>query len=167
MLEVEFDISTKEIDRILAELERRTGNLAPVMDDIGDELVHRIDLGFRDAKSPEGKPWPLLSVLSTLIREDEDGKLIRKGEKPLNDSGRLKKSITHNASIERVRIGTNVEYASTHQFGAKQGQFGTTSRGGLIPWGDIPARPFMPVEGLPDAWERDVIELVKGYFDIS
>ena len=32
---------------------------------------------------------------------------------------------------------------SKHQFGAEKGAFGATSRGTPIPWGDIPARPFL------------------------
>jgi len=31
------------------------------------------------------------------------------------------------------------------QFGAKKGQFGKTRRGAPIPWGNIPARPFLGV----------------------
>jgi hypothetical protein len=44
-------------------------------------------------------------------------------------------------------------------FGAKQGAFGRTSRGGPIPWGDIPARPLLPIDeqGNMDAFDKEEI----------
>ncbi|MGB0955835.1 MAG: phage virion morphogenesis protein [Panacagrimonas sp.] len=42
------------------------------------------------------------------------------------------------------------------QFGARKGAFGTTRRGAPIPWGDIPARPFL---GISDE-DRTEIELL-------
>ena len=56
-------------------------------------------------------------------------------------------------------VGYNLIYATTHQFGAEKGAFGTTSRGGPIPWGDIPARPFL---GISDDDRRDIEKLVEG-----
>ena len=44
-----------------------------------------------------------------------------------------------------VIAGTNKVYAATHQFGAERGEFGADRRGRPIPWGDIPARPFLGV----------------------
>ena len=51
-------------------------------------------------------------------------------------------------------------YAGTHQFGAKKGQYGSTSRGQPIPWGDIPAREFL---GLSDDDESEIVDIVSGY----
>jgi len=85
---------------------------------------------------------------------------------PLRDTGRLQNSITSQVSGDAVYVGTNVKYAAVHQFGAKKGSFGTVvarvrehqrTRGGKtytvrphtrkqrLPWGDIPARPFLMV----------------------
>jgi len=44
-------------------------------------------------------------------------------------------------------------YAAVHQFGAAQGAFGNTSRGSPIPWGDIPARPYL---GLSDDDRQEI-----------
>ncbi|OTG87693.1 phage virion morphogenesis protein [Acinetobacter sp. ANC 4558] len=70
----------------------------------------------------------------------------RKSGKILNQSGQLRDSIQTEASDTEVSIGTSDPKAPTHQFGAKQGQYGKSSRGGPLPWGNIPARPFMPVD---------------------
>jgi phage gpG-like protein len=61
-----------------------------------------------------------------------------------------------------VSIGTNVIYAPTHQFGARQGQYGryaTRRRTSIpIPWGDVPARPFL---GVSAEDERVILNLIK------
>ncbi len=56
-----------------------------------------------------------------------------------------------------MEIGSPSIYAGTHQFGAAKGAFGSTSKGAPIPWGDIPARPFL---GLSDADEADIRDLI-------
>lgn len=46
------------------------------------------------------------------------------------------------------------------QEGASQGEFGTSNHGGSLPWGDIPARPFIGVS----ADDRDVIlDILRDY----
>ena len=64
---------------------------------------------------------------------------------PLHYSRRLVESIYPESGPDYARIGTNVEQAAVMQFGASHGDFGETDRGGPIPWGDIPARPFMGI----------------------
>ncbi len=61
----------------------------------------------------------------------------------LQEEGRLVGSLTSRYDGRSAEAGTNLVYAATHQFGAEQGEFGTTARGGPIPWGDIPARPSL------------------------
>lgn len=51
-------------------------------------------------------------------------------------------------------------YAAVMQGGAAQGAFGRTSRGGPIPWGNIPARPFL---GLSDSDRAGVLEIIAEY----
>lgn len=93
---------------------------------------------------------------------------------PLRDRGILQNSITSKVSGDRVYVGTSVKYAAVHQFGARKGSFGTVlarvrshertrdgkthtvrahARKQLVPWGDIPARPFLLVQ------DEDRVEL--------
>lgn len=67
-------------------------------------------------------------------------------------------SITKNASQFEVTIGTNEVYGPTHQFGAAKGEYAPG-----VPWGDIPARPFLPTEdgGLPQSWEQDILTIIR------
>lgn len=86
----------------------------------------------------EGRPaWAGLSAV-TLAR--------RKAGKILHQSGQLRRSIVTAVKDNEVMIGTNDPKAPTHQFGAKQGQYGKNARNKPIPWGNIPARPFIPMD---------------------
>lgn len=91
----------------------------------------------------------------------------RQGQ-PLRDTNRLMNSITSVAGKDSVRVGTNVEYAGLHQYGARKHSFGTFTvqvgphyratksgkqagvrghtRRVKLPWGDVPARPFVMIQ---------------------
>ncbi|GAB4218203.1 MAG: hypothetical protein Fur007_23050 [Rhodoferax sp.] len=46
------------------------------------------------------------------------------------------------------------------------GAFAKSKRGGKLPWGDIPALPFMPVTGinsLPDSAQSLVLQTIADY----
>ncbi len=161
-MRIEVKIDDKQVMKALKKLEKAAASPGPMLNEIGAHIVSEVDLNFRDQTDPYGNDWPLLSASSTLIREDSSGNLIRKGDVPLNDTGRLKASITHNVSGKSVEVGTNVEYAPTHQLGAKKGQYGKN-----IPWGDVPARPFLPTEegGLPSDMEREIINIINDHLE--
>ena len=50
-------------------------------------------------------------------------------------------------------VGSTRIYAGAHQFGARRGACGTNKKGAPIPWGDIPARPFL---GVSDADKKTI-----------
>ena len=103
------------------------------------------------SRDPDGLPWKELSAV-TLSRRRKAGS----GAQILRDTGRLASGITYKVVGGSVELGTNVVYAGTHQYGAKKGGYGRTRKGGPIPWGDIPARPFF---GYNDQDQADVLEL--------
>jgi len=128
-------------------------DLRPVFVQIGEYLVGTTKNRFRDQRAPDGTPW---APLSESYRERKK----RNQDKILTLDGFLGGQISYRASVDEVLVGSDRVYAGTHQFGAKKGSFGTTSRGSPIPWGDIPARPFL---GLSEE-DRDVIEgMVSDY----
>lgn len=53
-----------------------------------------------------------------------------------------------------------MEYAATQQFGAKKGEFRSTKNGAPVPWGDIPARPFL---GISADDEDKIIEIIQSH----
>jgi len=64
-----------------------------------------------------------------------------------------------------VRIGSPMIYAGVRQYGAKRGEFGMgvfKTRNGVfpIPWGDIPARPFL---GFSDTDQAAILETMRAY----
>lgn len=124
----------------LREIARRGASIQPALDAIADAWLARVDLEFVDSVDPYGRPWAPLKV--------------REGQ-PLVDTGRLAASYDKRVEPLSLAIGTNVEYASTHQFGREGGADGPP----------IPARPMLPAEGLPEAWLDDALEIVSGYLD--
>lgn len=134
-------------------------DLTDLMDQIGRVLVgganERIAVSN---EGPDGQPW----APSKRVREG--------GGKTLLLSGLLRMSITAQPAADHVLVGTNVPYAGVHQGGAAQGAFGTrtgwTSPTATrpksqfflmqMPWGDIPARPFI---GVSDGERQDIEDL--------
>lgn len=183
---VRYEIQDSAITKLLTRLHAATSNLAPVMESIGDYLQNQIMLAFNDQKDPWGRAWHPLSKVTQERRRKGKGK----GDNQiLRDSGRLANSIVFKATSNMVEVGTNVIYAGTHQFGAKKGQYGTfvarirahlrkiTKPGKkrkakvnigdhirrvIVPWGDIPARPFMPIgANLPKEWQSEIMNTIS------
>ena len=144
---------------MLTDIGHRAGNLRPALSAVGALVRESIRTNFAQG----GRPAPWKAVKN------------RKGQ-PLRDTGRLMNSITRKVTDSEVRVGTNAVYAAVQHFGAKKGSFGTFSqqvkphqrlvrqafgrelpfpvwatvgshtRQARLPWGDIPARPFMMVQ---------------------
>lgn len=92
-----------------------------------------------DVLAAQGKPrWSALSPV-TIARRKEKGHW---PGKMLQVTGSLASSIQPDSGADFARVSTNKVYATTQHFGAAKGAFGRSKRG-PIPWGNIPARPFM------------------------
>lgn len=159
MTAIRVDVQASETAKLLAELQKRTGNIKPAMEGIGQILVSNTQQRFVDQEDPDNHEWDKLSDF-TLARRRKGGA----GAQILRDTGRLASSINYKVVGGSVELGTNVVYAGTHQFGAKKGSYGKTKKGRPIPWGDVPARPFF---GYNDADQEDVLELLQRYIDVS
>jgi phage gpG-like protein len=65
-------------------------------------------------------------------------------KKPLiGETGRLSSEIHYRATDTQLQVGSPLIYAAVQQFGAEKGAFGKSKHNHPIPWGDIPARPFL------------------------
>lgn len=131
----------------------RARDMTPLMRDIGERLLHTTRERFVSHSAPTGEPWSPLS---------EDYKQTKKKNqhKILTYYGILRGQLNYRASRDQVEVGSPTIYAGTHQFGAQRGAFGTTSGGAPIPWGNIPARPFL---GLSDEDEAEVVQLANDF----
>jgi len=143
----------------LNSLGRRGGDLTHAMDGIGNSLREDVALTFRSQSDPWGTPWSPLSSVTLEKRRDEG-----KDARILSDTGKLAESFSYIADRTSVEIGTTKVYAGTHQFGAKKGQYGTSKGGGPIPWGNVPARPMLPIinnsASLPESWLENIQDII-------
>lgn len=165
MAVISVQVTDKPVLDALRDLAQRTDDLSEPLNEIGIEFAERIRQQFSRGESPYGNKW---AALSAVTQAKNKGR--RSGGEPLRDTGRLMASIAHQMSDggKTVSISaTNVKYANTHQFGARQGQYGRTKRNGPIPWGNVPARPFMPISGgrvvLPPDWSQVAQEIIADY----
>lgn len=145
----------EQVRAIIEGLAARFGDLTPLMRNIGEIIRERAMQSFASGASPEGAPWK------------PSFRALRQGGKTLIDTATLRNSINVRPGPTSVEVGSPVEYAGTHQFGASRGSFGTvsaivrehlrTSKKGTkysvrkharqvaLPWGNIPARPFLGI----------------------
>lgn len=85
-------------------------------------------------------------------------------DKILTEEGRLRRLLSIQAGKDYVEVGSTRIYAGTHQFGARRGAYGATRRGAPIPWGDIPARPFL---GVSDGDKKTILEIIQKHLKKS
>ena len=124
--------------KLVYELKKRAQNLTIPMRYISADMIKKVNLRFRRTQDQDGKEWARLSPATIARRR-------KASDKPLNDTGRLKSSFRRKYTRNSAIVGTNTIYAPTHQFGARKGQYGKTRYGVAIPWGKIPARPFLGI----------------------
>lgn len=135
----------------LSELAERLGDLSVPLSDIGEHLLLATDTRFKQQVAPDGSPWAPLSPV-TLAK--------KQGDRILRDSGILQDTTRYQVSGGELAVGTDRSYGAVHQFGQPRGASGKTRRGTPIPWGDIPARPFL---GLSNEDEEAVARIVSDY----
>lgn len=137
-------------------------DLTPVWYDIGEDLLvsHQDRIGR--GEQPDGRPFAPRSA-ATLKRYKKLG--LSYGP-PLNLSGGMRQNLHYSVAPNSLELGSNAIQSAVMQFGAKKGSFGSyqgqgfgdTSSTVSIPWGDIPARPFL---GLSDD-DQDAITQAVG-----
>lgn len=141
-------------DVVLAALRRLANgmdDLTAPMNQVGFAMVasskDRIDKGL----SPDGTPFAPRSE-TTLKHYAAEPVVVPKGG-PLKLTGEMQQGLFHEAGMNYVEIGSNAIQSAVMQMGAEQGAFGAfigkDKRGRdhfhSIPWGNIPARPFLGI----------------------
>ncbi len=174
-LPITVTIDDREVRAALERLANRAGHLAPALAEIGEVLVRSTQDRFGSETGPDGERWAENSD-TTLLRHlnrrqdsyTKKGRLSAagarrlRGKKILTDRGYLG-DLIHPQLLDGGRalaVGSNRQYAAVQQFGQPQGASGRTARGAPIPWGDIPARPFL---GLSDDDRERVLEILRDY----
>ena len=121
--------------------------------EIGEQLLTNTKERFRKQVDPEGKPWA------------KSFRALQEKGKTLMDKRDLYNSINFKAKPDRVEVGTNKIYASTHQDGAvikprkaKYLKFKFNGSFRAVKKVKIPARPFM---GINRNDRQDIEEIIR------
>jgi phage virion morphogenesis protein len=144
---ITIEVDDRALRAGIRELAARIADPAAALRDIGEHLLRTTDERYRREQAPDGSPWAPLAETTLARRVNAKGQLRSKG-KILRDSGVLQDTIRYQLAEDgrAVAVGTDRVYGAAQQFGMPQGYAGKTKRGGPIPWGDIPARPFLGLE---------------------
>ena len=157
--QVKVTIDDAQVSAVFRRLVAAGSDLTPVMAEIAEILAGVVEDAFASQADPAtGQKWADLSPTRIKQREESGswpGRL-------LQVSGQLAASVDAQHGADFAIVGSNKVYAGTMHFGAKKGEFGTTSRGAPIPWGDIPARPIF---GLSPAGREDILEAAMRHIE--
>jgi phage virion morphogenesis protein len=146
---ITVDLEHQRLQDALGKVEWAVGDLAPLMRGAAAELLSQTEENFEN----EGRPdWADLSDVTTERREKSDnwpGQILQ-----VSSAG-LAASVTSAATDSSALVGSNKPYAAMMHFGGEKSEFPHL-------WGDIPSRPFLPMdaEGViqPEA-EDAILEL--------
>lgn len=172
MYRIEFNDA--EVTRALTALADALSDLSLPMDRIGDHLLMTTQDRMTAGISPDGTPFAPRSPL-TIARYEASGEDY--GPQPLWRSRTMQSNIAHRSGRDFTEVGSNALQAAVMHFGATQGEFGarmgrTSAKGKRkksqdyfvpLPWGDIPARPFL---GLSETDRANVLEIVGEWLSI-
>jgi len=172
---LEITIDDAEIKASIKSLADALGDLRPFFSDVGETLLNSTRGRFRSQTAPDGESWARLSPSYAARKK-------RNRNKILTLTGALRGTLAKQADKDSLRIGTPLVYGATHQFGAAKGSFGAVvahineytrrTRSGkratvrahtrrmVVPWGNIPARPFL---GLSDADRNGLLDALAEY----
>jgi phage gpG-like protein len=166
------DYGVKEISSAIAQLRRRLDTIQPILKDIGEIYTENTKYRIETQTAPNGRVWPHNSKVTqrlktngikksrgykTFMKQGGGGTFRRSigydvvrppaiegPNKRLVWTGKLRESIKYRIGGNTVYVISDVPYATTQQFGASKGEFHTSfAETSFIPWGDIPARPFL------------------------
>ncbi len=168
-IEVDHKDATGKLSNLIGRLRDGT----PYWKAVRELLIDSTRKRFATSTGPDGKPWAPNSAATIenflrgrgnvrFTRGARAGLLNARGgrivgnKKPLIGRTRqLSKQIVGQASKDGVVIGSSRIQAAVQQYGQDKGQSGTTKNGNPIPWGNIPARPFLGLSKQDDAAMRD------------
>lgn len=110
----------------LQRLQRKLGDLTPVMKNIGQEILFSIDERYEKEEDFEGKP-----LIPNSPRTRAMKRAMGRIDKVRQSTGRERASVTYRADKDSVTVGTNVEYTRKNELGIgvpKRQIFGISDR---------------------------------------
>ncbi|MFE1574249.1 phage virion morphogenesis protein [Comamonas odontotermitis] len=108
-----IDVNDSGFRSQMLQLERRLGDMTPVMESIGMALESNISRRFETRTDPSGAPWdPWKPSTKASYPEDGNGRL-------LDRYGDMLSSLNHQADSNSVRLGFGMDYATYHEWGTE------------------------------------------------
>lgn len=155
MITVDYD--DNDLKSALKKVTDHLTDTSELMRALGEILIEDTKQNFINSEGPGGVKWaPKSQATRDAYRRREGTVFPLPLFGPTRDLSSDWHALLGNNSVE---VGSNVLYASVLQFGAAKGEFGTDANGNSIPWGDIPARPFLGMdEELEDKLAAEVRE---------
>jgi len=141
-------VNSYQVTQMLTRLRGRVNNPRPIMAEIGEIVVESVQRNFEEHQSPDGARWAALSDKYAAWKVGVKG---RNADDILILNRILMGSIHKTASAHEVRIGTNIDYAATHQLG-------DATR-------NIPARPFLGIRD--DDWPEIEAAIQRHLFAVG
>ena len=111
MIEIKITTSADKTEKMFIKLNQKIDDIKEPLEKSGLLMIKSINDNFESQGRPSG--WQPLSPMTLALRKHG-------GSRILQDTGTLKRSITYNVvGKDRVKIGTNLQYASKLQFGGE------------------------------------------------
>ncbi|WP_299370440.1 phage virion morphogenesis protein [uncultured Tateyamaria sp.] len=153
---IRTDIQNDTVSTALARADDALDDLTPLMEQLGQLMVVQTKKNFDAGTAPDGTPWAPKSETTkeAYRRRQAKGSVAVVSDRPLIGPNKmLSTQITFEATSDTMDWGSNMVYAAVMQLGAAKGAFGTKSgidKNGrafamAIPWGHIPARPYLGI----------------------
>lgn len=130
---IELEMDGERLQQLLNKIEWAIGDTAPLMRSLAAEMAAQTEENFEGGGRPS---WEELSEIRIEQREKGGtwpGQILQV------TSGGLAASISSHSTDATAVVGSNKPYAAMMQFGGTREQFPHL-------WGDIPARPFLPMD---------------------
>jgi len=130
----------KKISQALNRLLKQGSDLEPAFRDIGEYLLESTQQRFVDQQAPDGEPWEPLSP-KTLAKKKRQDRI-------LTETGTLADTLNYQIGANQLMLGSNMEYAATHQFGREAD--------------GIPARPFL---GIAPFEQVEILDILRDHLN--
>lgn len=159
---ITLEVKGDDLPLAFAELDRRLTDLSPITAQIAEFLLETTLARFQQGVAPDGSPWAPKSP-STIAAYQARKQSI--SYRPLIGPTKSLSSATNFATAsgqDWARISSRAIQSAVMQLGARKGAFGTNKAGRPLPWGNIPARPFLGISAKDQASLVTLLEQMLG-----
>ena len=147
---ITIEVSDQQVRAALSALIKRIDNPRPVLQAIGEDIMERAKERFGTSTGPDGQRWRpnARATIEAFVAKrggfgkkgiNKKGQALAISKKPLiGHSLDLSRQFHVSADARSVTVGNSMRYSAMQQFGGTKARYPNL-------WGDIPARPFLPV----------------------